>query len=280
MNIACVFGSHQWKGCKCSVCGKCRGAEHTWDGCRCSVCGMTRDEEHDWTQDQEKCAMCGKTRTVCGVCGRELDPNDADKHRAKCIIYREISGLPKDAILLVNARLAERMLVGWSFGDTTRTNWARLAILEMYVSCVGRVHDDEQLVQLQTRIREEGQKSIPSAAMGLPADELRRHISLGLMTCDAKLLCAPVADEGLDREKTAEYMAGLVLSSGNLAAQSGVENYRDLWPELMSDLSAVVKIAKAHGWTRDSVVDLAALGDLVITPEQVLARVAIPDATP
>jgi hypothetical protein len=40
--LKCFFGTHQWNGCKCSVCGKIRGEQHVLDdGCECKRCGYT-----------------------------------------------------------------------------------------------------------------------------------------------------------------------------------------------------------------------------------------------
>ena len=98
MELMCLFGSHEWTGCKCSSCGKTRDIEHDWtkdcqqcercgrtrenahqwNGCVCSVCCRTRDEGHDWTKDCERCSGCGKTRQNlqkwhgcrCSACGK------------------------------------------------------------------------------------------------------------------------------------------------------------------------------------------------------------------
>ena len=66
MNLKCVFGIHDWSGCKCSNCGRARDVNHDWttDCEECCKCGKTRDGCHDWTADCEKCRKCGKTRDV------------------------------------------------------------------------------------------------------------------------------------------------------------------------------------------------------------------------
>lgn len=99
MPIACVFGSHDWNGCKCSKCGKVRDEGHVWstdcencatcgktrpnthkwNGCKCTSCSKTRDNGHDWSKNCEKCSICGKTRDKghdwskdcekCATCG-------------------------------------------------------------------------------------------------------------------------------------------------------------------------------------------------------------------
>jgi hypothetical protein len=64
MNIKCLFGSHNWDGCKCSECAKIQDKLHKWDGCKCSICGITRDEQHDWSKDCEICAICGNHSSI------------------------------------------------------------------------------------------------------------------------------------------------------------------------------------------------------------------------
>ncbi len=59
MGIPCIFGFHNWGGCKCTRCGKSRDEEHKWNGCKCTTCGKTN---HDWSENCEKCARCGKLR--------------------------------------------------------------------------------------------------------------------------------------------------------------------------------------------------------------------------
>jgi hypothetical protein len=60
---------------------KCNLGFHSWNGCKCKACDKTRDESHDWAADCEKCAKCGKTRSVghswsgckCTMCGKTRD---------------------------------------------------------------------------------------------------------------------------------------------------------------------------------------------------------------
>jgi ankyrin repeat protein len=81
MNLSCLFG-HNWKGCKCTRCGKTRDMDHDWskDCEHCSMCNKTRTDKHDWSKDCVVCAVCGKTRTnrhvvkgcTCQICGKEF----------------------------------------------------------------------------------------------------------------------------------------------------------------------------------------------------------------
>jgi hypothetical protein len=78
MSLACKIGIHEWKGCKCTSCGKVRNEYHdsSSDCEKCAVCGIMLDEDHDWTADCEECAKCKKRRPdihiwkegICQVC--------------------------------------------------------------------------------------------------------------------------------------------------------------------------------------------------------------------
>jgi len=102
MALYCLFGIHNWDGCKCTKCGKTKDENHewdkkdcsvckkcgkikkenhNWDRCKCLNCGTVRDTEHIWEKDNtstcSKCKRCGKTRTKhhwdgdkCIYCGR------------------------------------------------------------------------------------------------------------------------------------------------------------------------------------------------------------------
>jgi hypothetical protein len=54
--------AHQWRGCKCTGCGKMRDELHEWskDCEKCSRCGTRRKDAHKW--DASRCSTCGKTR--------------------------------------------------------------------------------------------------------------------------------------------------------------------------------------------------------------------------
>jgi hypothetical protein len=113
MKLQCAFGFHEWKGCRCSRCGKTRNEghdwskdcercakcsttrsdSHAWAGCKCSNCGKTRDEGHDWSKDCERCASCSTTRSgshawagcKCSSCGKSRDEShDWTKDCEKC----------------------------------------------------------------------------------------------------------------------------------------------------------------------------------------------------
>jgi len=62
MNLRHCFCFHNWsKDCqKCAKCGKHRTVPHKWDGCTCASCGAKRDEAHKW--DGCTCASCGAKR--------------------------------------------------------------------------------------------------------------------------------------------------------------------------------------------------------------------------
>jgi hypothetical protein len=82
MRLACMFGRHSWAGCKCTacgtkrdkghdwsqncercaICGMTRSGAHTWNGCKCCACRQTRDAGHDYSQNCERCAICGSVR--------------------------------------------------------------------------------------------------------------------------------------------------------------------------------------------------------------------------
>lgn len=51
---------HEWKGCKCAICGKTRNEGHEWDHCICKTCGKPSGQPHVW--DGCKCAVCGTER--------------------------------------------------------------------------------------------------------------------------------------------------------------------------------------------------------------------------
>jgi formylglycine-generating enzyme required for sulfatase activity len=38
---------------------KCKIGFHDWKGCKCSNCGKVRKQQHDWEVDFEKCSICG-----------------------------------------------------------------------------------------------------------------------------------------------------------------------------------------------------------------------------
>jgi hypothetical protein len=54
MYIYCIFGFHDWDGCRCrnTWCGQTRDVTtlsmHDWDYCICKKCGKHRNESHDW----------------------------------------------------------------------------------------------------------------------------------------------------------------------------------------------------------------------------------------
>lgn len=274
MGIACTFGSHKWDGCKCLRCGKTRDEEHAWDGCTCTVCGKTRDEEHDWSKDQEKCARCGRTRTVCSICGAELKPEDAEEHKAKCLIHQEICDLPGDAVLLVVARVAQRIIAGWSFSSGGyEEEAARFSVLELYVSCIGRLHDDDRLARLEKQIDGQRMNALGKVvAMGVSSQRMVEACRLGLLICSADLSREAFSKNELDRLDVADQLAKLVLRARWLAKHFGTANYDNVWTELMADLSSVGKIAQEQGWKQDSKIDIRALDDLMILPEQVLLQ--------
>jgi len=58
-------GSHSWNGCKCAACGITREESHAWEGCKCAICGKVRDMNHDWSNRHEKCVKCGAPRPNC-----------------------------------------------------------------------------------------------------------------------------------------------------------------------------------------------------------------------
>jgi hypothetical protein len=84
MSLACVFGFHDWNGCKCSKCGKIRDEghdwskdcekcalcnkvtahAHVWKGCKCTKCGRTRDDGHDFLNTALTCSRCGVSADV------------------------------------------------------------------------------------------------------------------------------------------------------------------------------------------------------------------------
>jgi len=88
MNLKCLFGGHQWNGCKCERCGTTRDERHKWvrleNKCieKCSICGKERDVEHKWVllggKCIEECSICSKQRSIehkwnngkCSRCGR------------------------------------------------------------------------------------------------------------------------------------------------------------------------------------------------------------------
>jgi HEAT repeat protein len=77
MSISCSIGFHNWKGCKCAICGKSRDQAHDWskDCEKCSKCGQVRVNQHKWNGC--RCLLCGVTRAnnhpwhegSCLVCG-------------------------------------------------------------------------------------------------------------------------------------------------------------------------------------------------------------------
>jgi len=83
MKIACLFGKHDWAGCKCTRCDKTRDQSHDWsnDCEKCSRCGSTRAEAHDWKNNCEHCNRCGTNRKNfhlwagcnCKTCGQARD---------------------------------------------------------------------------------------------------------------------------------------------------------------------------------------------------------------
>jgi len=64
MKIYCVFGLHQWDGCKCKACEKTRDQGHDWskDCGKCVRCGATRNNVHQW--NGFKCSVCGKIKDL------------------------------------------------------------------------------------------------------------------------------------------------------------------------------------------------------------------------
>ncbi len=103
MAFKCIFGFHNWDGCKCSDCNKTRDEEHdrSKDCERCSKCGKIRYQQHDFSKDCEICSKCGKTREnqhnwngcICSVCKKTRDEQhdwSSDCNNcSKCDIIRE-----------------------------------------------------------------------------------------------------------------------------------------------------------------------------------------------
>jgi hypothetical protein len=90
--IKCLFGSHEWEGCKCMSCGHVRDIEHRWSRCKCDLCGKTREvEESNHAWDGCKCSLCGKTRDwghvwgphCCSKCGTRLSADETAKRWAE-----------------------------------------------------------------------------------------------------------------------------------------------------------------------------------------------------
>ncbi len=83
MPISCVFGFHEWAGCKCKRCGLLKDDNHLWDtDCEhCARCGKSRSNAHQWNEC--KCTRCGRTRNgkhdflnmelACSRCGKAAD---------------------------------------------------------------------------------------------------------------------------------------------------------------------------------------------------------------
>lgn len=93
--INCLMGFHSWSSdCEvCATCGKHRWGAHEWRGCKCSVCGKNRDRDHDWSSDCEKCVTCGQGRSnahswsgcKCSACGRTRSVGHSWKG-CKCLV--------------------------------------------------------------------------------------------------------------------------------------------------------------------------------------------------
>ncbi len=90
--IKCLFGNHQWEGCKCMSCGQVRDSQHLWSKCKCALCGKVRavkESEHDWSGC--KCSLCGETRdwghewgdAKCLKCGARLSTSETAKRWAQ-----------------------------------------------------------------------------------------------------------------------------------------------------------------------------------------------------
>ena len=91
--LLCLFGKHDWRGCKCRKCGLLRDERHEWttgwgsstQRCKCLECGTTRNIHHDFRKNCSVCSVCGKTLSEedtqhqwwggckCHLCGRERE---------------------------------------------------------------------------------------------------------------------------------------------------------------------------------------------------------------
>lgn len=117
MNILCMLGKHDWRGCKCAKCSTVRDTEHQFysststygrPSCTCRICGKNIDNHHHWVGC--RCTDCGKIRDeqhnyengTCTRCGKEI-PVDLsgmeEKDRALLIFDPKYSKSTRLAIL-------------------------------------------------------------------------------------------------------------------------------------------------------------------------------------
>jgi hypothetical protein len=106
-SLKCLFGLHQWDGCRCGRCGKTRDKGpgfvgllaaplHDWTkNCeKCARCGKERGKDHhDWSKNCQRCWRCGAERTgahrwkgcKCWRCGQNKDHDwAADCEKCAC----------------------------------------------------------------------------------------------------------------------------------------------------------------------------------------------------
>lgn len=81
MSLKCIFGFHNWGGCKCFRCGKTRNEGHDWVGCWCcNGCGKRRSDPFD----KERSSAVGLGRNFYLLSVPTKDRNEALGY------YREI----------------------------------------------------------------------------------------------------------------------------------------------------------------------------------------------
>ena len=69
--LKCLFGYHNWDGCKCTVCGKTRDKGHVFNGCTCEKCGKVEHEYEviDYEEFRPDCIYAaGEPCTGPGCC--------------------------------------------------------------------------------------------------------------------------------------------------------------------------------------------------------------------
>jgi len=91
MNIKCLFGSHQWNGCKCERCEKIRDEGHNFvkvfgnsNERKCKICGDSenyiylknkiKEDSKPKPRNIYKCCKCGSEYDLTGVYVVTLDP--------------------------------------------------------------------------------------------------------------------------------------------------------------------------------------------------------------
>jgi hypothetical protein len=123
MNLKCILGRHQWRGCRCDACGKIRDQDHVRSNdCEdCARCGTASSNSHDWDDDCEWCSVCKRNRMrhhvwqghTCSKCGATLEFVDLVDHLRRSRLPLQPRKSPESLYDMKSAfRRGDKALIG------------------------------------------------------------------------------------------------------------------------------------------------------------------------